>query len=66
MRDNLIAKFYNLIKTSTLSEFPNIKDIEFVVDKNIENPSNKDVIDCQSYYKEYSKKTKKLSQDSDL
>lgn len=61
MRDNLRAKFYNLIKTSTLSEFPNINEIDFIVDKNIENPSNKDVIDCQNYYKEFIKKQKKTS-----
>ncbi len=59
MKDNLRAKFYDTIKSATLLEFPSLSNIDFIVDKNIENPSNKDVIDCGNYFKEYSKKQKK-------
>ncbi|MDD5769682.1 MAG: chromosomal replication initiator protein DnaA [Candidatus Gracilibacteria bacterium] len=60
MEDNLRAKFYDLIKKTTLSEFPNIKEIDFIVDKNIENTTNKDVVDCSVYFKEFSKRPKKI------
>lgn len=62
MKENLEAKFFNIIKNATLEEFPEILDIEFIVDKNIENPSNHDVIDCTTYFKEFSKKPKKTNQ----
>lgn len=61
MKENLHAKFYNLIKKAALEEFPWISDVEFVVDKNIENPSNTDVIDCAIFFKDFSKKSKKSS-----
>lgn len=60
MKENLEAKFYDLILSSTKQEFPNITKIEFIVDMNIENPTNRDVIDCTLYFKEYSKKSKKI------
>jgi hypothetical protein len=56
MKDNLRAKFYDKIKKATLEEFPEIQEIDFVVDKNIENPSNTDVIDCGNFFKEFNKK----------
>lgn len=55
MRDNLQAKFINQILASTIKEIPNIKDINFKVDSNIDNPSNNDVVDCAKFYKEVSK-----------
>lgn len=61
MKENLEAKFYELIKKATLCEFSTISSIEFIVDKNIENPSNKSVIDCSAYFKEFSKKPKKAT-----
>ena len=61
MKENLEAKFYELIKKAALCEFSTISSIEFIVDKNIENPSNKTVIDCSAYFKEFSKKPKKSS-----
>lgn len=64
MKENLEAKFFNLIKNATLEEFPEILDIAFIVDKNIENPSNKDVVDCTVYFKEFSKKPKKSTPSS--
>lgn len=59
MKDNLLAKFYANILKATLKEFPEVKEIDFVVDQNIDNPSNTDVIDCTSFFKEVNKKPKK-------
>lgn len=61
MKENLEAKFYDLIFSATREEFLNITKIEFIVDMNIENPTNQNVIDCQNYFKEYLKKSKKTS-----
>jgi hypothetical protein len=56
MKDNLKAKFYQNIKKAAKEEFSTINEIDFVVDKNIENPSNTDVIDCAIFFKESNKK----------
>lgn len=61
MQENLEAKFYDLILNSTKKEFPEIEKIEFIVDMNIENPTNEDVIDCAQFFKDFSKKPKKVS-----
>lgn len=63
MKDNLEAKFYKEILEATQVQNNNIKEIEFKVDLNIDTPSNKDVIDCSSFYKDMgkSKKTTKNS-----
>lgn len=58
MKDNLEAKFYKEILEATKSENENISEIEFKVDLNIDNPSNKDVIDCSTFYKDYNKSKK--------
>lgn len=58
MKDNLEAKFYKEVLESTQVENPSIKEIEFRVDLNIDNPSNTDVIDCASFYKDDSKSKK--------
>lgn len=58
MKDNLEAKFYKEILEATKDENSEISEIEFKVDSNIENPSNKDVIDCTEFHKNFSK-TKK-------
>lgn len=66
MKDNLEAKFYNIIFDSAKLENRDLEKISFVVDSNIENTSNPDVIDCSKFYKEElskSKKTKKISDD---
>ena len=56
MRDNLTAKFYDLVLKASKKEFwDNIIKIEFVVDDNIDNPWNIDTVDCQKFYKEYLK-----------
>lgn len=61
MKENLEAKFYDLILKSSKQIFPQIEKIEFIVDMNIENPSNHDVVDCAQYFKDASKKPKKSS-----
>lgn len=61
MKDNLRAKFFDVIKNATIQEFETITDIEFVVDQNIDNPSNPDVIDCATFYKDFTKKSKSKS-----
>jgi chromosomal replication initiator protein len=59
MKDNLEAKFYNQILNATKQEIDSIEKIEFIVDDNIDNPSNVNVIDCTKLYKESSKKSSK-------
>lgn len=66
MKENLEAKFYDLILSSVKKDLPQIEKIEFIVDMNIENPSNQDVIDCPQYFKEFSKKPKKSSSNEDI
>ena len=55
MKDNLEAKFYEQIFASTIKEISTIKQVSFKIDVEIDNPSNKNVIDCTSFYKESSK-----------
>ena len=65
MKDNLEARFHNNIKAATIIEFPTVTEIEFIVDQNIDNPSNTDVIDCNSFFKDFNKKPKKVTTDID-
>jgi len=59
MKDNLEAKFYSIVLKATQKEFSDdIQKIYFVVDNTIDNPSNTNAIDCQSFYKESQKNTK--------
>lgn len=59
MRDNLQAKFYDLVLQATQKEFwDSVRSIDFIVDSNIDNPSNIDAVDCQKYYKEYMRQQK--------
>ena len=55
MKDNLEAKFYKEVLEATKEVIPEINEIEFKVDLNIDNPSNTSVIDCANFYKEESK-----------
>jgi len=65
MKDNLEAKFNKILLAATQREFSvDIISVEFVVDSNIDNPSNSDAIDCQSFLKENSKTTKKAEKQS--
>ena len=59
MKNNLEAKFYDDILKAAKTQIPTLEKLEFVIDNNIENPSNKDVIDCALFYKESQKKEKK-------
>lgn len=58
MKDNLEAKFYGDIFNAAKLEVRDLEKISFIVDQNIENPSNTDVVDCAIFLKEFSK-TKK-------
>ena len=65
MKDNLEAKFYKILLEATKKEFgENITTIQFIVDNSIDNPSNTDAIDCQNFYKENIKTTKKAEKKS--
>ena len=58
MKNNLEAKFYDTILTAAKKEIPTLERIEFNIDKNIENPSNINSIDCAKLFKESSRKAK--------
>ncbi|MCP4523104.1 MAG: chromosomal replication initiator protein DnaA [Candidatus Gracilibacteria bacterium] len=67
MKDNLQAKFYDNILEATQKEVSTVTKIEFVVDKEIDNPSNTSVIDCTQLYKTAGKAKKgKVSTISDV
>lgn len=61
MKDNLEAKFYNEVFEASKLENKDLEKIIFKIDNEIDNPSNTNVIDCSSFYKEAtkSKKSKK-------
>lgn len=59
MKWNLEAKFYAQVLEATQEEFPSVDKINFEVDKNIDNPTNKYAINCIDYYKWYEKSSKK-------
>lgn len=64
MKDNLEAKFYEIILTSVQKELSHISKVLFKIDINIDNLSNKDVINCSNFLKELSKNKKSKSSDS--
>ena len=67
MKDNLYAKFYNDILEACKKEQESIEKIEFIVDVNIDNPSNINVVDCSKFYKESQKFRKaKTNLDSEV
>jgi len=57
MKDNLEAKFYDDILKAAKTEIPTLERLEFKLDKNIENPSNTNSIDCGVLFKEAWRKT---------
>lgn len=61
MKDNLEAKFDSQIRKAVDVEFPWMEDIKFKVDKDIDNPSNTNVIDCMDFYKKNVGKNSKPS-----
>lgn len=66
VRDNISFKFYDEFKSIVNDLLPEIKLIEFNVDKNIDNPSNHKVIDCIKEYKELTNKKKREDIDESL
>ncbi|MFK7780562.1 MAG: chromosomal replication initiator protein DnaA [Candidatus Gracilibacteria bacterium] len=64
MKDNLEAKFYNEVFEASKIENKDLERIVFKIDNQIDNPSNTDVIDCSTFYKEAtkSKKSKKSAE----
>lgn len=58
-KDNISHKFYSDIKNIVVEIIPTIKAIDFIVDSNIDNPSNYKSIDCLKEYKELTNKKKK-------
>ena len=61
MKDNLEAKFYDKIMTSSQKEIPGLETVSFKIDMNIDNPSNVDVVDCGNFYKENARHSKNKS-----
>lgn len=59
MRDNLAHKFSSEILAASQKIAPTLLTIDFRVDKNIDNPSNGNVMDCAAEYKEITAKKKK-------
>lgn len=60
MKENLEAKFFDMIFKSSQKHIPELKKMELLIDMNIENTTNQWVIDCADYFKNYAKKSKKL------
>ncbi|MDD2891834.1 MAG: chromosomal replication initiator protein DnaA [Candidatus Gracilibacteria bacterium] len=58
MRDNLAHKFFDEILAASKKILPTVTSIDFSVDKNIDNPSNGNVMDCAAEYKEITAKKK--------
>jgi chromosomal replication initiator protein len=58
-KDNLEHKFGNEVSAAVKSVLPEIVSIRFVVDGEIDNPSNPAVIDCVREYKEFTTAKKK-------
>ncbi|MDD2487168.1 MAG: chromosomal replication initiator protein DnaA [Candidatus Gracilibacteria bacterium] len=58
-KDNISHKFKGEIEDSIKAVLPNILHLKFIVDSNIDNPSNYKVIDCIKEYKEIFSKKKK-------
>ncbi|MDP3381486.1 MAG: hypothetical protein Q8S84_08580 [bacterium] len=67
MKDNLEAKFYNDIFNAAKLEVRDLEKISFVVDQNIDNPSNTDVVDCAKFLNEIAKtkKSKKTGENDE-
>lgn len=58
-KDNISHKFYSDIKQIVIGIIPWIMAIDFVVDSNIDNPSNHKSIDCLKEYRDLTTKKKK-------
>jgi hypothetical protein len=66
MKDNLEAKFYDSILKASKIEIATLERIEFKLDKDIDNPSNTNTIDCTALFKETSRKTTKTREKNSI
>ncbi|MFA5916615.1 MAG: chromosomal replication initiator protein DnaA [Candidatus Gracilibacteria bacterium] len=67
MKGNIEAKFYDSVLAASKKEISSISKISFEIDKNIDNPTNKYVINGVDYFKESEKSSKKSNKtDSNL
>lgn len=67
MKWNIEAKFYDSVLAASKKEISSISKISFEIDKNIDNPTNKYVINGVDYFKESEKSSKKSNKtDSNL
>ncbi len=67
MKWNIEAKFYDVVLVASQKEVSSISKISFEIDKNIDNPTNKYVINGVDYFKESEKSSKKSNKtDSNL
>ena len=66
MKDNLEAKFNKQVLSATQAVMPEISEVAFKVDLNIDNPSNVNVVDCATFYKEETKSKKSKSWERDI
>ncbi|PID87499.1 chromosomal replication initiator protein DnaA [Candidatus Gracilibacteria bacterium] len=66
MKNNLEAKFYNVILEATKEEFPKVENIKILLDKDIDIPSNPNVIDCTVFLKNRTKYEKNIKSDKGI
>jgi len=68
MQNNIEVKFYKQVFEATKKEFPLVETIEFAIDKEIDNPSNINAIDCAKLLKDSGKKQvkKDIVENSDI
>lgn len=62
-RDNINHKFRKEIEEAVKLVLPDVPNVKFVIDPNIDNPSNYKALDCMKEFKEINSKKKK--EDSD-
>lgn len=51
IRDNMSFRFWEILSSTATQIWPDAKKIEIVVDKNIENPSYTQVLDCRKVFR---------------
>jgi chromosomal replication initiation ATPase DnaA len=59
MRDNISYKFSAEILTAVQTLQSEIIKIEYIIDREIDNPANPNVVDCAKEYKEWNNRKKK-------
>ena len=66
MKDNLEAKFLDIVFECAKRENPKLEKIYFKIDQSIDNPSNINFINCSEFYKENIKNNKKINKENNL